>query len=48
MSFLYIGTFGSLIGFSFALPLVIKTTFPEFLGATPSSPIWLAWASWAR
>src|SRR5439155_16879435 len=32
MSFLYIGTFGSFIGFSFALPLVIKTTFPEFLG----------------
>ena len=31
MSFLYIGTFGSFIGFSFALPLVIKTTFPEFL-----------------
>jgi len=35
MSFLYIGTFGSFIGFSFALPLVIKTTFPEFLGAHP-------------
>ncbi|MEN3314214.1 MAG: transporter, family, nitrate/nitrite transporter [Acidimicrobiaceae bacterium] len=33
MSFLYIGTFGSFIGFSFALPLVIKTTFPEFLAA---------------
>ncbi|RZS34899.1 NNP family nitrate/nitrite transporter-like MFS transporter [Herbihabitans rhizosphaerae] len=31
MSVLYIGTFGSFIGFSFALPLVIKTTFPEFL-----------------
>ena len=31
MSALYIGTFGSFIGFSFALPLVIKTTFPEFL-----------------
>jgi NNP family nitrate/nitrite transporter-like MFS transporter len=31
MSFLYIGTFGSFIGFSFALPLVIKNTFPEFL-----------------
>lgn len=35
MSFLYIGTFGSFIGFSFALPLVIKTTFPEFLAAHP-------------
>jgi NNP family nitrate/nitrite transporter-like MFS transporter len=32
MSFLYIGTFGSFIGYSFALPLVIKNTFPEFLG----------------
>lgn len=31
ISVLYIGTFGSFIGFSFALPLVIKTTFPEFL-----------------
>src|SRR3954471_5134214 len=31
MSVLYIGTFGSFIGFSFVLPLVIKNTFPEFL-----------------
>jgi NNP family nitrate/nitrite transporter-like MFS transporter len=31
MSVLYIGTFGSFIGYSFALPLVIKNTFPEFL-----------------
>ena len=31
VSLLYIGTFGSFIGFSFALPLVIKNTFPEFL-----------------
>jgi NNP family nitrate/nitrite transporter-like MFS transporter len=31
MSILYIGTFGSFIGYSFALPLVIKNTFPEFL-----------------
>jgi NNP family nitrate/nitrite transporter-like MFS transporter len=31
MSLLYIGTFGSFIGFSFALPLVIRNTFPEFL-----------------
>jgi nitrate/nitrite transporter NarK len=27
MSLLYIGTFGSFIGFSFALPLVIRNTF---------------------
>jgi len=33
MSILYIGTFGSFIGFSFALPLVIKNTFPDFLAA---------------
>jgi MFS transporter, NNP family, nitrate/nitrite transporter len=33
MSFLYIGTFGSFIGYSFALPLVIKNTFPEFLAS---------------
>ena len=31
MSLLYIGTFGTFIGFSFALPLVIRNTFPEFL-----------------
>src|SRR6185312_11591924 len=31
LSFLYIGTFGSFIGYSFALPLVIKTSFPAFL-----------------
>jgi NNP family nitrate/nitrite transporter-like MFS transporter len=31
MSILYIGTFGSFIGYAFALPLVIKNTFPEFL-----------------
>jgi NNP family nitrate/nitrite transporter-like MFS transporter len=35
MSLLYIGTFGSFIGFSFAMPLVIKNTFPEFLAAHP-------------
>jgi NNP family nitrate/nitrite transporter-like MFS transporter len=33
MSILYIGTFGSFIGYSFALPLVIKNTFPEFLAS---------------
>src|SRR5688500_17319138 len=42
ISFLYIGTFGSFIGFSFALPLVIKTTFPEFLAAHPFIATYLA------
>jgi NNP family nitrate/nitrite transporter-like MFS transporter len=44
ISFLYIGTFGSFIGFSAAFPLLIKTTFPElaavkiaFLGALVGS-----------
>ncbi len=31
ISLLYIGTFGSFIGYSFALPVVIKSTFPSFL-----------------
>ena len=49
MSLLYIGTFGSFIGYSFALPLVIKNTFPEFLATTCSSPpTWPGWASRAR
>jgi NNP family nitrate/nitrite transporter-like MFS transporter len=42
MSLLYIGTFGSFIGYSFALPLVIKNTFPEFLGAHPFIATYLA------
>ena len=42
MSFLYIGTFGSFIGFSFALPLVIKNTFPEFLAGHPFIATYLA------
>ena len=42
MSFLYIGTFGSFIGFSFALPLVIKNTFPEFLAQHPFIATYLA------
>jgi NNP family nitrate/nitrite transporter-like MFS transporter len=42
MSFLYIGTFGSFIGFSFALPLVIKNTFPEFLSGHPFIATYLA------
>lgn len=29
MSFLYIGTFGSFVGFSAAFPLLLKTQFPE-------------------
>ena len=42
MSFLYIGTFGSFIGYSFALPLVIKTTFPDFLAEHPFIATYLA------
>jgi NNP family nitrate/nitrite transporter-like MFS transporter len=42
MSLLYIGTFGSFIGFSFALPLVIKNTFPEFLVGHPFIATYLA------
>jgi NNP family nitrate/nitrite transporter-like MFS transporter len=42
MSFLYIGTFGSFIGFSFALPLVIKNTFPDFLAGHPFIATYLA------
>jgi NNP family nitrate/nitrite transporter-like MFS transporter len=42
LSVLYIGTFGSFIGFSFALPLVIKNTFPEFLGGHPFIATYLA------
>jgi MFS transporter, NNP family, nitrate/nitrite transporter len=42
VSVLYIGTFGSFIGYSFALPLVIKTTFPEFLAGHPFIATYLA------
>jgi MFS transporter, NNP family, nitrate/nitrite transporter len=42
MAILYIGTFGSFIGYSFALPLVIKNTFPEFLGQHPFIATYLA------
>jgi NNP family nitrate/nitrite transporter-like MFS transporter len=42
LSFLYIGTFGSFIGFSFTLPLVIKNTFPEFLAGHPFIATYLA------
>jgi NNP family nitrate/nitrite transporter-like MFS transporter len=42
MSVLYIGTFGSFIGYSFALPLVIRNTFPEFLADHPFIATYLA------
>jgi NNP family nitrate/nitrite transporter-like MFS transporter len=42
MSILYIGTFGSFIGYSFALPLVVKNTFPEFLASHPFIATYLA------
>jgi NNP family nitrate/nitrite transporter-like MFS transporter len=42
MSILYIGTFGSFIGYSFAMPLVIKNTFPEFLIKHPFIATYLA------
>ena len=42
LSLLYIGTFGSFIGFSFALPLVIKTSFPTFLAHHPFIATYLA------
>src|SRR5439155_7939302 len=42
MSILYIGTFGSFIGYSFAMPLVIRNTFPEFLGRHPFVATYLA------
>jgi NNP family nitrate/nitrite transporter-like MFS transporter len=42
MSALYIGTFGSFIGYSFALPLVIKNTFPEFLAHHQTIAIYFA------
>lgn len=42
MSVLYIGTFGTFIGFSFAFPLVIKNTFPEFLAQNSFIATYLA------
>ncbi len=42
VSFIYLGTFGSFIGFSFTLPLVIRNTFPEFLAAHPFIATYLA------
>jgi NNP family nitrate/nitrite transporter-like MFS transporter len=42
VSLLYIGTFGTFIGFSFAFLLVLKTTFPEFLADHPFIATYLA------
>ncbi|HZU73085.1 MAG TPA: MFS transporter [Acidimicrobiales bacterium] len=42
LALLYVGTFGSFIGFSFALPLVIKTSFPAFLAHHPFIATYLA------
>src|SRR5947208_10640161 len=42
VSLLYIGTFGTFIGFSFAFLLVIKTTFPEFLAGPAFIATYLA------
>jgi len=42
VSVLYIGTFGTFIGFSFAFLLVLKTTFPEFLAGHPFIATYLA------
>lgn len=42
LSFLYCGTFGSFIGYSFALPLVIKNSFPAFLHGHPFIATYLA------
>jgi NNP family nitrate/nitrite transporter-like MFS transporter len=42
ISVLYIGTFGSFIGYSFTLPLVIKNTFPSFLAQHPFIATYLA------
>jgi NNP family nitrate/nitrite transporter-like MFS transporter len=42
VSLLYVGTFGTFIGFSFAFLLVIKSTFPEFLAGHPFIATYLA------
>lgn len=42
LSLIYVGTFGSFIGFSFALPLVIKYSFPTFLAGHPFVATYLA------
>lgn len=49
MTWLYVGTFGSFIGFAAALPLLIKTTFPAYSIATYAwmGPALGALARWA-
>ncbi|MDI3421782.1 NarK family nitrate/nitrite MFS transporter [Streptomyces luteolus] len=49
MTWLYIGTFGSFIGFAAALPMLIKTTFPDYSVATYAwmGPALGALARWA-
>ncbi len=42
ISLLYVGTFGSFIGYSFSMPLVIRNTFPEFLAGHPFIATYLA------
>ncbi|MGZ4330889.1 MAG: MFS transporter [Solirubrobacteraceae bacterium] len=42
ISLLYVGTFGSFIGYSFALPLVIRYTFPSFLAHHSFIAVYLA------
>ncbi|MFE5483790.1 MFS transporter [Streptomyces sp. NPDC056527] len=49
MTWLYVGTFGSFIGFAAALPMLIKTTFPDYSIATYAwmGPAVGALARWA-
>ncbi|MGW0731500.1 NarK family nitrate/nitrite MFS transporter [Streptomyces sp. NPDC002851] len=49
MTWLYVGTFGSFIGFAAALPMLIKTTFPVYSVATYAwmGPALGALARWA-
>ena len=42
MSYIYIGTFGSFIGYSAAFPLLMKTQFPAISVELPFSARWLA------
>ncbi|HET9692435.1 MAG TPA: MFS transporter, partial [Acidimicrobiales bacterium] len=42
LSAIYVGTFGTFIGFSFALPLVVKESFPSFLSGHPFIATYLA------
>jgi NNP family nitrate/nitrite transporter-like MFS transporter len=49
MTWIYVGTFGSFIGFAAALPMLIKTTFPAYSVATYAwmGPALGALARWA-